>query len=425
MLRRCIGFVLLFLGMLIVIGMSVLFEQEYRENMEPCESIGCPLILPEESYPHSLKELVPPYPHLRQIHSNTVSNKTTLMAFSKDSITDILTFYKEQLPLKGWAPTETEPIELGEEGGEWLFYEKGTLKIDIHILPIENAGAQSLMFTLTGADQIIQPDNPKAREILTKMQQRYLNCKSYRDTGKVESYFHSDDQGKRVFDRILHLKTAFVHPDRLRFEMREDGAQSLFEGWTIHSDASGARGWDLFLDDDVEESEYVRVLFSSCGNESLIPQLLVDDDLHFLAFLTELETPKEESMGNIPCYRVSGMGDSGRKHHLWISKENLLLLRHETEYEMGNLVCSEVTTWSGEMDVPISDKELAFRPVGMIPIFVARVVLYFKRVVRDYRAVARLIMLSGCVLFLAGLALSRRGNDRKASLGKYSADCES
>src|SRR5262249_45207002 len=68
-----------------------------------------------------------------------------------------------------------------------------------------------------GADEP-KPDALKAQDVLDRMAKAYAGCKSYRDTGVVKTVF-VEATGNRTVEKPF--RTAFVRPDRFRFEYTE------------------------------------------------------------------------------------------------------------------------------------------------------------------------------------------------------------
>src|SRR3954462_9452053 len=68
-----------------------------------------------------------------------------------------------------------------------------------------------------------EPQTLKARHLLDRMAEAYGGCKSYHDSGVVKTVF-VQATGNRTVERPF--TTAFVRPDRFRFEYKEkpDGA---------------------------------------------------------------------------------------------------------------------------------------------------------------------------------------------------------
>lgn len=80
-------------------------------------------------------------------------------------------------------------------------------------------------------------DGITAREILAWAQAVYAGAPSYEDTGIVRTVF---DAGWREHDEELTFSTAFVQPERFRFEYREpaDGTR-----YVIGSEGGEVKSW--------------------------------------------------------------------------------------------------------------------------------------------------------------------------------------
>src|SRR5882672_2574145 len=73
-------------------------------------------------------------------------------------------------------------------------------------------------FSQTGSADEPKQDALTAKQIFDRMAKTYAECKSYRDSGVVKTVFIQAD-GKRTVEKPF--TTAFVRPDRFRFEYRE------------------------------------------------------------------------------------------------------------------------------------------------------------------------------------------------------------
>src|SRR5262245_30622258 len=63
------------------------------------------------------------------------------------------------------------------------------------------------------------PEGLKAQDVLDRMAKAYAGCKSYRDSGVVKTVF-IEATGNRTVEKPF--TTAFVRPDRFRFEYKEE-----------------------------------------------------------------------------------------------------------------------------------------------------------------------------------------------------------
>ena len=64
-----------------------------------------------------------------------------------------------------------------------------------------------------------------AEEILTTMGELYATCKTYSDSGVVESTIYSEDDNPEV--KRVNYKPALNRNDRLRFEFHEEGCTAI------------------------------------------------------------------------------------------------------------------------------------------------------------------------------------------------------
>ena len=69
-------------------------------------------------------------------------------------------------------------------------------------------------------------DEPQARALMTEVAKAYASCSSYRDTGVAVTLIESKTTTTK-------FKTAFVRPDRFRFEYRNRPPSPFFASWMI------------------------------------------------------------------------------------------------------------------------------------------------------------------------------------------------
>src|SRR5262245_19141697 len=93
-----------------------------------------------------------------------------------------------------------------------------------------------------------QPADLKAQDVLDRMAAAYAGCKSYIDSGVVETVFDVPD-GKQQTE-VKPFTTAFVRPDQFRFEftMKGGGPARHFVVWRKGKDLQ--IWWDLNLGAD-------------------------------------------------------------------------------------------------------------------------------------------------------------------------------
>jgi hypothetical protein len=196
------------------------------------------------------------------------------------------------------------------------------------------------------------PDKPTAREILDRMAETYANCKSYRDKGVTKP---TSEPTPSDSARAARFSTAFVRPDRFRFEYVDEGSEysppTRFECrnegreyfpyilWQQRDEVKLWRGstqiieslpraaisgspsqffedhliLNLLLPKAMNEAwmdEYGRKSYSICDMSD--PRRIVDGD-----------------QGGVHCYRIRNGEESSRTY--WIDQKAYLLRRIDVE----------------------------------------------------------------------------------------------
>src|SRR5262245_59269314 len=85
-----------------------------------------------------------------------------------------------------------------------------------------------------------QPDALSAHELLDRMALSYANCQTYRDTGVVKTIFFQAN-GKRTINKPF--STAFIRPNRFRFEYRERRGDEDENRYLIWSNGLQVQTW--------------------------------------------------------------------------------------------------------------------------------------------------------------------------------------
>ena len=90
-------------------------------------------------------------------------------------------------------------------------------------LRVAGCGLLAILPVVESAAQQRESPPFTAEEVLQRTARRYASCKSYRDSGFVNSV-EIDAKGKKVTER--RFTTAFIRPDRFRFE--DQGTRLIF-----------------------------------------------------------------------------------------------------------------------------------------------------------------------------------------------------
>jgi hypothetical protein len=151
-----------------------------------------------------------------------------------------------------------------------------------------------------------------ADTILDAMADAYANCISYHDSGHVLTRFFQPD-GSLTRKSERPFRTAFVRPDRFRFEFRRrfrgDGPWHRFIIW---ADGSVVQIWSG-TGRDREQPESIGLAIAagtgvSGGSAHTMPTLLMPDRARGRR-LTDLAEPwvtGEYVIAETPCYRLTG-----------------------------------------------------------------------------------------------------------------------
>ncbi len=412
MLRRYVGFALLILGGAGVVGIVVCGNMNAGDVDEILDAVI------SKPYPSKLRELVPPYPNLKGIFPSEYAARFSVAAETEDSTDIFLAFYEEKLPAIGWRHREEES-EDAEAGWHVLSYEKGSLELDISLEDGVEGARKFVDITLTDTSKFYQaqhPDNAKSRELITEMLERYRNCKSYRDTGEEVTHFKNS---RRPWRDVERFKTAFVRPDRLRVQSWDEDNTDIFEYTVLHADPSGTQEWDDCSRSYHKLEESISMLLASPDQATVVPSFLVNKDVIWPEQLLELGAPMEEEVNGVLCYRIDAKDRDGDEHILWITQDSRVLRMHEEHSDFKTFKTKSVTTWYPEIDVAISDEELAFRPTGIIPMPLAQAIITVQEIIRSYSIIAWLLIMSCSALALAGLLFVIGSRKKKSIQPKF------
>lgn len=238
------------------------------------------------------------------------------------------------------------------------------------------------LFLLSSATPLAAQDNAThdaltAEQILQSMAQTYANCRSYYDSGMVKMIFFMAD-GERTSEKPF--TTAFVRPDRFRFEYTEqlaDGRESRYIVW--QSGPLVQIWWSIESDEflDALDSSLASALAGgtgiSGGSAHTVPALLLPDEIRGwrLMDMTEarrIEDAKLDEGGcevtvssgqGDDCYRIQGQ-HADSPIILWIEKKTFLVRRIDREHQFEDFRTEMTTTYSPVIDGEITEGMLEF-----------------------------------------------------------------
>jgi len=208
-------------------------------------------------------------------------------------------------------------------------------------------------------------DAPDAAQILRRMGEVYAQCKTYRDSGMVETVYIDEDGKRREVKQPF--KTAFVRPDRFRFEYTETepgGAKNRYIIWAKRADVRS--WWDVEPGVKQEESLGLAVAGAtgvSAGSAHTIPALLLSSEVagRTLLNVTHVSRIEDARLGGRDCYRIRGKF-ADDPITLWIDRASFLVRRIDERSRHDDFSTEETTIYDPVIDAKIPDSLLQFNP---------------------------------------------------------------
>ena len=212
-------------------------------------------------------------------------------------------------------------------------------------------------------------------ELSTKV---YARCDSYRDSGVAGTTYVGDD---REWTAEKPFTTAFVRPDRIRFEYQDMSAGDPPPSFIIWAEGDDVRTWS-----DVEPGvnrpgtlggAIADAAGVSQGAAHRIPSMLLPDasapkSALELSYARRIEDADE---GGFACFRLRGQSirtprtlGSGENSvvlrenssTIWIDKQSYLVRRVDESNVYDSFRTDTVTTYSPEINVEIPSELLEF-----------------------------------------------------------------
>lgn len=203
-----------------------------------------------------------------------------------------------------------------------------------------------------------------AQEILERTAKAYAECASYRDTGVVRIVY-LEGGGERTEERPF--ATAFVRPDRFRFEYDETsvlGARRRYIVWRLGNRVQ--TWWDVKPGVQAQGSLSLALAGAtgvSGGSAHAIPALLLPGEVkgRRLTDMTDIRRVADANVGGADCYCIEGRyADMPRT--VCVDRGTFLVRRIEFEESFPNFRTHETTTYEPSIDEPVPQELLAFDP---------------------------------------------------------------
>jgi hypothetical protein len=222
-----------------------------------------------------------------------------------------------------------------------------------------------------GEDATLAPET-----ILLKMARVYHNCRSYRDSGEVRTALRIGD-GRAGSDRPFH--TAFMRPDRFRFQFTDTGLGERSSAYVVWTDGDEVHSWwdaKPGVRNAGTLQDGLRIAAGVSGGSSIrIPGLLLPGSVGEGPLIIAAERIQDGSDRGVTCFRIRGRSQKtpytltmgaqtltvqDENITLWIDRATLLLRKVEDKKTLATYTSESITTYSPEIDIEIPAEQLTF-----------------------------------------------------------------
>jgi hypothetical protein len=219
--------------------------------------------------------------------------------------------------------------------------------------------------------------------LLGRVRRVYAEARTYRDAGVVTTTFFKPDGAVMMVSR-KPFTTAFVRPDRFRYEYTEerregerpsrylvarDAAREVRTWWDVTPGVRTGRDLSLAL---------AGATGVSSGSANTVPSLLLtgaaERDVGDWTRRRPVERLADAETAGRTCLRFSATigarpnaPASGSVFTYWVDAESLLLRRIESTSTFPDFFTEAITTYEPVLDADVPDAALAFDPPGPQP----------------------------------------------------------
>ncbi len=211
-------------------------------------------------------------------------------------------------------------------------------------------------------------DGLNAGQVLSRMAETYRGASSYQDEGEVTTVFY-EARGERTV--VKPFATAFVRPDRFRFEFRTVRGEQEEDRMIVWEQGGAVRVWWTAEPEEKKAASLDLALAGATGisgtSAHAVPSLLLPDRVNGRR-LTELDEParlEDATEGGVDCFRIQGRfggraGAPGAPMTLWTDKASFLLRKIETEKQFPKFRATETLTYRPTLNGSIAPRQLEF-----------------------------------------------------------------
>jgi len=225
----------------------------------------------------------------------------------------------------------------------------------------------TLAITASGtAQQVEDMTIGSPQELINKMAYAYSSCKSYKDEGVVTTIFIGDDGRQRTVKKPF--TTAFVRPDRFRFEFQSRHGEGEWNRYIVWRDGESVRTWWSIRPGIENKESLSRAIAGATGvsgsSAHTIPRLLLPDEVtgSSLAKLRDLQLLNDEDVDGVLCFKIQGKYSRDRIRMLWIDKKSYLIRKIFESSKFPDFRTETTTTYDPQLNADVVSYDLKFDP---------------------------------------------------------------
>lgn len=208
-------------------------------------------------------------------------------------------------------------------------------------------------------------DNLSASEIIERMKNAYANSKTYSDSGVVEVIFIGDVN--QTVEKPF--TTAFIRPNRFRYEFTEKKPYGTKQSFIIHLNGKNLQSyWDIQKDlkHDSLNNAVASAAGVSNGSAITVPGMLMPNEITWRRAI-RVNQPKridDDIVDSTDCYRVQDLILGAIPTTLWIDKKTFMLRKIYREQTFDDFRTEERTTYKPILNGEVENDLLEFKSRG-------------------------------------------------------------
>jgi hypothetical protein len=194
------------------------------------------------------------------------------------------------------------------------------------------------------------------------MKDTYANAKTYQDKGLVKVVIRYPERNHTI---KKPFSTAFVRPDRLRYEYKEIKPLVKASKFVAYQNGKEVKvHWDL--DEGASKIKSIDEALAAAagisgGSARTVPTMLLPKQSRFrnaIVFYSP-ERTDDEVVDGINCFKIEDLNNY-RELTLWIDKKEFLLRKMYVERDLGDSRAETTTTYVPILNGAVDDKVLNF-----------------------------------------------------------------